>query len=126
MIERAMGDDKGDIYILTRSGFYHYDKNYKLLSRFDFYSEEKVAVTHFYFGRGLFELDSKRLLITSIGGLYIYDKESRQFKKMTAADCPLMAEFLNYPDPDSNFININPESSLLKLLVFIILSVLLE
>jgi putative methionine-R-sulfoxide reductase with GAF domain len=108
MIERVMGGDNGDMYILTRSGFYHYDKNYKLLSRFDFYSEGKVAVTHFYFGRGLFELDSKRLLIISIGGLYIYDKVKMQFTKMTAADCPLMAEFLNYPGTDYQFYQPKP------------------
>ncbi len=108
MIVRAIGDSNGDIYILTRSGFYHYDKNYKLLSRFDYYSEEKVPVRHFYFGRGLFELDSKRLMIMSVAGLYIYDKIKMQFKKMTADDSPAMAEFLNYPDTDYQFYQPKP------------------
>src|SRR6266508_2670865 len=36
----AVGDSNGNIYILSRSGFYHYDKNYKLVSRFDYYSRE--------------------------------------------------------------------------------------
>ncbi|MBC7936484.1 MAG: histidine kinase [Rhizobacter sp.] len=98
MIARAMGDEKGDIFILARSGFYHYDKNFRLLSRFDYYKESEVPVTHFYFGRDLFEMDSRRLLIVSIGGLYIYDKEKRSIKKMDAADCPAMAAFLDYPN----------------------------
>ena len=43
MIERVLGDEKGDLYVLSRSGFYHYDKNYKLISRFDYYSEARSA-----------------------------------------------------------------------------------
>ncbi|HEX5153691.1 MAG TPA: histidine kinase [Parafilimonas sp.] len=97
MIERAIGDEKGNIYILSRSGFYHFDKNYHLRFRFDYYSEQQVLTEHFFFGRDLLRLDDKRLLIVSIAGLYVYDTEKKQFKKMEAADCPLMAGFLNYP-----------------------------
>ncbi len=93
----AKGDEDGNIYVLSRSGFYHFDKNYKLIFRFDYYSEEEVFTEHFYFGGDLLELDNRRLLIVSIGGLYVYDKEKKQIKKMEVADCPLMAEFLNYP-----------------------------
>ncbi len=108
MIVRTIGDKNGSIYILTRSGFYHYDKNYNLLSRYDFYKEEEVPVSHFYFGRGLFELDSQRLMIVSIGGLYIYDKIKMLFRKMTGDDCPLLSEFLHYPDPDYQFYQQKP------------------
>ncbi len=31
MIERVIGDEKGHTYILSRSGFYHYDEHYRLL-----------------------------------------------------------------------------------------------
>ncbi|MBL7741844.1 MAG: histidine kinase [Chitinophagaceae bacterium] len=110
MIEKVLGDENGDIFIQSRSGFYHYDKNYQLLSRFDFYSEEQVPVTHFYFGRRLLELDKKRLLIVSIAGLYIYDKEKRQTRKMNADDCPLMKEFLAYPEKDYQFFQQKPGS----------------
>lgn len=98
MIERVIGEENGDLYILSRAGFYHFDKNNKLLSRFDYYSEAEVPVEHFYWGRELFELDSKRLLITSVDGLYIYDKKKRKVKKMTAEDCAVMAELLPYPN----------------------------
>ncbi|MBC7886790.1 MAG: histidine kinase [Ferruginibacter sp.] len=108
MVERAMGDDKGNIFILSRSGFYHYDKTYQLVSRFDYYSEEEVPVTHFFFGRELFELDSRRLLIVSIEGLYLYDKEKKQIKKMDAADCPALAGFLHYPGTYYTFLQQKP------------------
>ena len=67
----AVGDNNGNIYILTRSGFYHYDKNYKLVSRFDYYSEKDLDKTHFHFGGQLFKLDSRRLFMVTEGGLYI-------------------------------------------------------
>ena len=82
MTERALGDAAGNIYVLTRSGFYHFDKNYNLVSRFDYYSEAKVPLAHFYFGRELFELDDNRLLIISIDGFYIYDKKKRKVNKI--------------------------------------------
>jgi len=104
----AYGENGEDVYILTRSGFYHYNKNHKLLFRFDFYKGEKVASEHFVFGRQLLVLDDHRLLIISIDGLYLYDKTTKLFKKMTAADCPLLAEFLNYPKTDCKFFQVKP------------------
>ena len=65
----AYGESGGDVYILSRSGFYHYDKKYKLVFRFDFYKGEKVASQHFVFGRELLVLDDHRLLFISIDGL---------------------------------------------------------
>lgn len=97
MVQRVTGDDSGNMYVLTRSGFYHFDKNYELVSRFDYYSEKEVHTEHFFFGNELLELDGRQLLIVSAGGLYVYDKEKKQVRKMNAADCPLMAEFLDYP-----------------------------
>lgn len=109
MIERAMAGDSGNFYVLTRSGFYEYDKNYNLLSRFDFYSEQEVPVTHFYFGRGLLTIDKDRLLIVSIGGLYIYEKKIRKLRKLEASDSPLLAEFLDYPhNNDYQFFETKP------------------
>jgi len=110
----AVGDNNGNIYILTRSGFYHYDKDYKLVSRFDYYREKDLDKTHFHFGGQLFELDSRRLFMVTEGGLYIYDKEKRQVKKMTADDCPIMTEFLNYPVQGFSFFQ--PKAGILFIL----------
>jgi putative methionine-R-sulfoxide reductase with GAF domain len=99
MISSVMGDEEGNIYILSRSGFYHFDKNYALVSRFDYYTEKQVPLEHFFFGRYLHQLDENRLLIISIAGLYIYDKRSKAVKKMEAADCPLLSQYLDYPGP---------------------------
>ncbi|HVF97770.1 MAG TPA: two-component regulator propeller domain-containing protein, partial [Flavisolibacter sp.] len=101
MVMRVKGDEGGNLYVLTRSGFYHYDKNYTLVSRFDYYAEEEVPVYHFFFGSELFELDAQRLLIVSADGLYIYNKKGRRLQKMAPADAPLLAEFLH--DPRDHF-----------------------
>ena len=98
-IMAVTGDKDGSIYVLSRSGFYHFDKNYVLVSRFDYYKDEDVPLQHFFFGRYLHDLDENRLLIVSIDGLYIYDKRKRAFKKMEPADCPILAQYLDYPGP---------------------------
>ena len=96
-IAAVMGDEEGNVYILSRSGFYHFDKNNILVSRFDYYSDKQVPVEHFFFGRYLHELDNNRLLVISIAGLYVYDKKKKAIKKMEPADCPPLAQYLSYP-----------------------------
>ena len=57
MIMDVASDSAGDIFILSRSGFYHYDKNYRLVFRFDYYRKEEVPTTPFVFGRDILCLD---------------------------------------------------------------------
>src|SRR5215831_11572981 len=83
----------GDIFIVTRSGFYHFDRNYHLVYRFDYYSKEQVIRTPFGFGRGLLCLDDRRFVMISSNGLYFYDVAQKQLKKMDSAVCPEFAEF---------------------------------
>ncbi len=108
MIERVLGDEQDNLYVLSRSGFYHFDSSGALLSRFDYYTEAEVPVTHFFFGRELFELDSHRLLIVSVAGFYIYDKTTRQTKKMEPKDCPVWAGFFQYPQSYYTFFQHKP------------------
>ena len=96
MVAAVQGDEKGNIYILTRSGFYHFDKNHQLVYRFDYFTEAEVPVKHFHFGSGLFKLNDQQLIIVSAGGLFIYQKGERKFRKMKSEDNPLLAEFLDY------------------------------
>lgn len=114
MIMAARADNNGDIYVLSRSGFYHFDKKGGLLSRFDYYAGEKVANEHFVFGSELVNLDKNRLMITSIDGLYLYEKDKKQVRKMKVQDCPIMEEFFTYPRRNFRFFEISPG----KLMVF--------
>lgn len=47
VVMRAIGDEEGNIFIVSRSGFYHFDKNYQLVFRYDYIEKEKVALAHF-------------------------------------------------------------------------------
>ena len=76
MIERVMGCDNGDLFLLTRSGFYHYDKQYNLVYRFDYYAEKDVPVTHFFFWQGnFFNRQSTPAHCIHRGPLYLQQKE---------------------------------------------------
>lgn len=98
----------GEIFIVTRSGFYHFDKNYHLVFRFDYYTDEQVARTPFGFGRNLISLGDHQFAIVTSVGLYYYNAERKQFKKMDATDCSLMNEFLDYPKMDYEFFQPGP------------------
>jgi len=104
------GNAAGDIFILARSGFYHFDKDYRLVFRFDYYSREEVAVQSFGFGRYLVCLDDHSYAIVGIDGIYYYDFRKKLFKKMSAEDCPIMAAFLDYPKTDFQFFQQKPGS----------------
>ena len=96
MIMRSRGDSEGNIYALTRSGFYHFDKYRKLVYRYDYHKEQEVPYTHFYFGTELLDLDKYRFLIVTVAGLYLYDKRTRELNKMSEGDVPELDEFLDY------------------------------
>ncbi len=107
-IKSVSSNVAGDIFLLTNSGFYHYDKNYHLVFRFDYYPKEEVATSYFAFGRKLLWLDQQRLVIISIAGIYYYNIGKKQLKKMDAIDCPLLGEFLDYPKKDYQFFQPKP------------------
>lgn len=104
MIMKVISGDNGKIFILSRSGVYTYDSNYVLQKRFDYYGEEAVASSHFYFGQDMLELNKELLLINSENGLYIFNKRSGTAAKMRASDSEALAEFLDYPKVNYTFI----------------------
>lgn len=108
MIVKVVSDKKDNIFVLTRSGFYHFDKNQQLVSRFDYYREEHVPTLHFVFGRELLQLDEKRFLIVAISGLYIYDTDKKKMRLMVAGDSELLKEYLDYTTHYRLFLPLQP------------------
>ncbi len=107
-IMSVRSNSAGSIFILTRSGFYEFDKEYNLVFRFDYYSDKEVATSSFVFGRYLLTLDENHLSIISSSGIYYFDIAKKQLRKMGPADCPPMAEFLDYPKRDYQFFQQRP------------------
>lgn len=89
LVMGALSDPAGDIYILGRSGFYHYNKDYKLIYRFDYYTKEQTLTEHFLFGDFLYRLSDTELLLIAIDGGYIYNTQTRRLNKITAAHAVL-------------------------------------
>lgn len=77
------GDEQGNLFILTTSGFYHYNKDKELVYRYDYMEKDKVASTLFSFSRTLIWLNKNRLYFVLNGfDRYFYDIST---KKMSNA-----------------------------------------
>ena len=81
----ALSDEQGNIYVLTRSGFYHYNALYKLAYRYDYYPKEATDTAWFEFGNNLYRLSANEILMNTINGLYIYNPPTRRLQKITIA-----------------------------------------
>src|SRR6218665_780004 len=108
MTLHAVSDGNDGLCVLSRSGFYHFDDNGRLIYRFDYYPDSLVAVTHLVFGGKMIELDEHRLMITSVDGLYLYDKQRRLFQKIRTNDFPGMNDFLAYPQIPFEYFQLRP------------------
>ena len=81
-IRTALFDKDGSIYVLARSGFYHFDAHYKLIFRFDYYHDEQIETEDFQFGSQMYWLSPHEVLLYTIDGGYIYNTATRHLKKL--------------------------------------------
>ncbi|HEV8285670.1 MAG TPA: histidine kinase [Chitinophagaceae bacterium] len=91
----ALSDQQGNIYLLTRSGFYHYDPYYKLVFRFDYYNTEEIETAWFQFGKGAYWFSTNEILVDAIDGKYIYNTQTRQLNKVKS-NYPLLSEIITH------------------------------
>jgi ligand-binding sensor domain-containing protein/putative methionine-R-sulfoxide reductase with GAF domain/anti-sigma regulatory factor (Ser/Thr protein kinase) len=85
-------DDLNNIFVLTRSGFYHYNNRNELLYRFDYYKTEKEQSDYFIFGNNLVWIAKDELLLTADGGPYLYHTSKQQLQKLQPGTYPLIGE----------------------------------
>jgi len=90
-IMSALSDKHGNVMLLTRSGFYHYDSLRRLVFRFDYYRRDEIPTEYFAFGKKVFWLSQNEVLVHAIDGAYIYDTYARKISKITTSD-PLLPE----------------------------------
>ncbi|MDP4252450.1 MAG: histidine kinase [Bacteroidota bacterium] len=109
-IRCVKSDEAGNIFVLTESGFYQFDKDYRLVFRFDYYRPDQLSSAYFAFGRGILWLDPQRLMVITDAGIYSYIIGTRSFRKMEAADCPLLKEYLDRPVGKQEFFQDKPGS----------------
>jgi hypothetical protein len=53
-LRAGLFDKNGNIYLLARSGFYHFNASHKLIFRFDYYTKDQVETEEFQFGSQLY------------------------------------------------------------------------
>jgi len=112
-IRSVQTDAAGDIFMLTYSGFYHFDKDQRLVFRYDHYAKELTSGTNFAFGRNILWLDTHRLLVLSIDGLYYYNIDKKEFRRLRYNDAPLLAGLTSTLDPAWLFFQHKPGSFIL-------------
>ncbi|MGZ5255016.1 MAG: ligand-binding sensor domain-containing protein, partial [Flavitalea sp.] len=97
VIMDVLPGENGNIFILTRSGFYHFDGNDELVYRFDYYKRSDAETKPFGFGGNMTQMSVDRLLLYTIDGLYKYDISRRSCSKLTREDDKHFAEFADFP-----------------------------
>lgn len=77
-------DNSKHIFILTRSGFYHFDEHDKLVFRFDQYKKEQDQAEYFIFGQLLLYYSKNELLLSTSEGIFLYNITTKQLQKVQA------------------------------------------
>jgi ligand-binding sensor domain-containing protein len=80
------GDEEGNIFILTGSGFYQYNNKDELVFRYDHYKKEEVETEPFQFGRNVIQTEKNTLLLSTLDGLYIYDIAKKDLHPISGSD----------------------------------------
>jgi ligand-binding sensor domain-containing protein len=70
------GDEAGNLYLLTRSGFYKFNKHDKLVFRYDGYKREQVQTETFAFGNSMAKAGNGDFLLSTRTGMCLYDGAS--------------------------------------------------
>ena len=73
-VQGMAGDDAGNIFLLSSTGFYHFNNRDELVFRYDHYKKGEAAKAGVPFGRndGLITSEPGILLLATIAGQYIY------------------------------------------------------
>lgn len=77
-------DSKGNIYLVTRSGFYVVDKNEKIIFRYDHYSSKEALTKTFAFGFSVISMNETKYLLCTEKGPWIYDSERKNISPLSA------------------------------------------
>ena len=86
-MQDMLGDKDGNIFILTRSGFYQYNNENKMVFRYDYYKKEHAETHVFVFGRNMVRIDHS-ILMATYEGLYIYDIKKKEIHPVNSTDDP--------------------------------------
>ena len=87
-VQGIAADDDENIFLLTSSGFYQFNKKEELVFRYDHYDREYATTHSVNFGRNLAITPDNILLLSTTKGPYIYDKSKKQLNPINDKDDP--------------------------------------
>ncbi|MEO7266197.1 MAG: histidine kinase [Ferruginibacter sp.] len=91
------GDRQGNIYLLTRSGFYAMDANHKLWFRYDHYSALEVESIPFTFGISIINVGEGKYVLSTIKGPMIFETLLKKLQPLQQNTSPFLLGIM-YPD----------------------------
>jgi len=77
-VTEVIGDEAGNIFVLTRSGFYIFNDQDKLTFRYDGYKKEQVETEIFAFGNSMAKGGNGNFLLSTKTGMCLYDAASKR------------------------------------------------
>ena len=93
----ATGDKKGNIFLITRTGFYQFNNKDELVFRYDHYSRKQVETGPVQFGWEIILADDNTVLLSAAKGLYIYNIEHRDLHLVNNSDNALYRQIVPTP-----------------------------
>ena len=82
----VIADKDGNIFIITGTGFYEFNKLDKLVFRYDHYNSKYAQTGWVNFGRNIIRGEQNTLLLSTIGGLYMYKIEQKNLHAINTTD----------------------------------------
>ncbi|MBL7745486.1 MAG: histidine kinase [Chitinophagaceae bacterium] len=85
-VQGMSGDDERNIFVITSAGFYQFNNNDQLVFRYDHYDKKQLETRWLNFGRSIGPAFSNTLLLSTIKGLYIYNKKEKVLRPINKND----------------------------------------
>lgn len=83
-VREFLSDSAGNCYLASKSGFYHFDTDKKLVFRYDDYTPEEAEIG-MGFGIFLAWLDHQNIIVAGQKGVYLYNINNRKLSAVKGA-----------------------------------------
>lgn len=87
----AVGDEKGNVFIITRTGFYQFNNKNDIVFRYDHYSKK---ISGDDFGLNIIRIENNTLLLSTCNGIYVYRIEQKDLHPVGEKDETLYQQTL--------------------------------
>lgn len=82
----ATSDKKGNIFLTTSTGFYHFNSTNQLIFRHDHFSNNHLDTRPAAFGFNIIKMNDNALLVSTLNGVYLYNIEKKDFHAVSNKD----------------------------------------